>query len=402
MAQDKVASTKALEGIRILDIGRIIAGPFAMALLADFGAEVIKVEQPGEGDNFRASGPKADGIGLWWVNDNRNKKTITLNLDTAEGREILKKLVAKSDVLMENFRTGTMERWGLAYDQLKEVNPGIILVRVSGFGQTGPYRGKGGYGRVAESIAGFTFITGFPDRPPMRAGINVGDYMTAMFAAVGTLTAITHKLRTGEGQEVDVAMHEALFRVLEHTAMVYDKLGTVRQRRGNASEAAGSNLYQTADGKWFAIVAVTDNLFAQLLQAMGREDLLKDERFALRAKREENYDLVDGTVAEWVATQNARDVQKRMDDFKVPGHLVNDISDIFQDPHYQAREDIVYREHPQLGKVAMSNVVPRFSKTPGEVKWPGMPMGWHNEEIYEGLLGMSKNEVESLKSKGVI
>jgi crotonobetainyl-CoA:carnitine CoA-transferase CaiB-like acyl-CoA transferase len=226
--------------------------------------------------------------------------------------------------------------------------------------------------------------------------------MTAMFTALGTMIAVHHKQKTGEGQVLDVAMHEALFRVLEYTAAAYQKMGIVRQRRGNVSEGAASNLYQTADGKWVAVVAVADNIFPRLCQAMGKEDLLQDERFATRLRRDQNYTLVDTTIADWMAQQNSQELMKLLDEHGIPGHVVYDIADIFEDPHYLARQDIIEREHPVLGKMALSNVCPRMSKTPGRVDWPGLPMGWHNEEIYLGLLGLPRGEFEALIGKGII
>ncbi len=397
-------SALPLAGIRILDLGTRIAAPFAATLLADFGAEVIKVELPGSGDFMRGIGPFVDGYSLWWAVDGRNKKSITLDLRKPRGQELLKRLIAVSDVAVENFQPGTLEEWGLGYETLRTINPNLILTRASVYGQTGPYRDRPGLDRNGIGFGGLLYITGYPDRPPVRPGIIISDYLTAVFNAFAIMMALYHRdVHRGGGQWVDLALYESVFRILEHTVASYDRLGIVREREGNRlRNSAPLDNWETKDGQFVCIVAAGDGLFPRLARAMGREDLLRDARFASLTARVEHADAINAIVGDWVRQHTAHEVETILLQAQVPVTRAHSIADIAADPHYAAREDIVRVDDPTIGPVRMQAVYPRLSATPGRIQRGAPKLGEHNEEVYGSLLGLSAEELVALRALGII
>ena len=393
-----------LAGVRILDAGTRIAAPFAATLLADFGAEVVKVEMPGSGDFMRTIGPFADGYSLWWAVEGRNKKSITLDLRKPRGQELFRRLVGHADVVVENFQPGTLERWGLGYDALASINPKLILTRASVYGQTGPYRDRPGLDRNGIGFGGLLYLTGYPDRPPVRPGVIVSDYLTAVFNALAIMIALYHRdVRSGGGQSVDLALYESVFRILEHTMAAYDRLGVVREREGNRlRNSAPLDNWETKDGKTICIVAAGDGLFPRLARAIGREDLLSDPRFSSLAKRAANADAINRIVADWCLAHDAAEIEAIMLAAQVPFTRAYNIAEIAADPHYAAREDIVTVDDLVAGPLRMQAVYPRFSATPGRIQRPAPRLGEHNEEIYRGLLGLAADELDELRRDGVI
>lgn len=397
--------TGPLEGLRVLDIGTNIAGPFGGTLLAEFGAEVIKVEVPKIGDPGRGYGPFYNENSLTWLLLARNKKSITLNLRENKGQEILKKLVEISDLVIENFRPGTLEKWGLGYDELKKANPRIILSRVSGFGQDGPYKHRAAFDRVAIGMGGLTHVTGHPDRPPVRAGINIADQTAALFSALGSMIALYHRDAHGrtEGQWIDVSLTESIIRLLESIIPECDKLGTVRERDGNQNVTiAPADNFLTKDGKWVVFVVTSDPLFQRFARAINRDDLLEDPRFETNQLRVENRDALHAIVRDWFKKKTVSEIQKTLEPEGLPFGLVYNARDILDDPQNKARGTIIEVDDPDIGPVKVQNVVPRLSKTPGRIRSGAPRLGQHNTEIYEGRLGFSKEEMEALKAEGII
>jgi formyl-CoA transferase len=404
------AASGPLVGLRVLDLGTRIGAPFAATLLADFGADVIKVELPGQGDFMRTIGPFDRGHSLFWAVEGRGKRSITLDLRKPAGQALLRRLVALADVVVENFQPGTLESWGLGYDALAAVNPAIILTRVSVYGQDGPYRDRPGLDRNGIAMGGLMYITGYPDRPPVRPGLIVSDYLTGVFNAFAILSAVYERDRrartSGEparGQWVDLSLYESILRIMEHTLAAYDRLGTVREREGNRlRNSAPLDNWETKDGKWVCIIAAGDGLFPRLARAMGREDLLTDPRFATMARRAEHGDEINGIVADWVKARTAREVQDVLERHAVPFGVAYSVADIFADPHVAARRDIETVDDPTLGPVRMQGVYPRFSRTPGAVQRGAPRLGEHNDEVYGALLGLGAEEIASLRRQGVI
>ncbi len=394
----------ALEGVRIIDASSVIAAPFGATLLADFGADVIKVEMPDSGDAFRGLGPFHKGEALRWAAMGRNKRCITLDLRVPAGKDVFLKLIAQSDVLIENFRTGTLDKWGLDYQTLKKANPKIIVVRVTGYGQTGPYKHLAGFGTPATAYAGLTYLQGYPDSPPVSPPFSLTDYVCGIYTALSTSMALYYRdARNGTGQEVDLSLYEGIFRMFEFLVAEYDKNGVIRERKPFMSGSSSpSGTYQTKDGKWVVLVTSTDRTFVHLAKAMDREDMLEDERFNINAARLKNHNLVDQIVGEWMRRHDYAEVKAILDKAGVPVNLINSIKDIFEDPHYRARESIIEVEHPTLGTIKMPGIVPKMTETPGRVKWAGPALGEHNREVYCGLLGLSEAELNDLKSKGAI
>jgi len=395
-----------LEGVRVLEMGTLIAGPFCTRLLADYGACVIKVEPPGTGDPMRQWGVGVrEDRSLWWTVQSRNKKCVTLDLRKPKGQEIARALAAKCDVLVENFRPGTMERWGLSYEELKKVNPGLIMVRISGFGQYGPYRDKAGFGSVAEAMGGLRYVTGYPELPPPRIGISIGDALASMFGVIGALNALYYRdaAGAGVGQCVDVALYEAVFALMESALPDYDKTGYVRERTGTIlPKIAPSNTYPTRDGKWIVMGANADGVFRRLVSCMGRPELADDERFYSHLARGENQALLDDIIAEWTRQHDMQELILILDEAGVPAGPIYSIADIAKDPHYQAREMIQEVYDRMWETVKMPGIVPKFSLTPGVIKWSGPGLGEHNDEIYRQLLNMDRKQIESLRQEGVI
>ncbi|QEC50761.1 CoA transferase [Baekduia soli] len=393
-------------GVRVIELGVLLAGPFVGRILGDFGAEIIKVESPQRGDTLRDWGTAHyEGRGLWWPVQSRNKKLITLNLRVEEGQELLKRLVAESDVLVENFRPGTLERWNLSPEQLWEINPGLVIARVSGYGQTGPYAGRAGFASAGEAMGGLRYINGTPGEAPPRLGISLGDSLAAMFAAQGVLMALYHRdARGGKGQVIDASIMESCFSLLESMVPEYDRLGVVREPSGTfLSGIAPSNVYKSRDGKWVVIAANAENLWMRLCTVMDREDMLTDERFATHRARGENATELDRIVAEWAAERDATEIDRVLNDAGVVCGPVYSIADIFQDPQYAAREAIVQMHDPEVGELKAPAVHPKLSETPGAAVWTGpWEMGLHNAEIYGGLLGIDDAELARLKEADVV
>ena len=389
--------------MRVMDIATVYAAPFAAALLADYGADVLKVEMPGIGDPLRELEPFDGEESLVWAALARNKRSITLDLRKEQGQEIFLRLLAEQDVLIENFRPGTLDRWGLDVERLREANPDVIVVRVSGYGQTGPYRGKAGFGTPATAFSGFAYITGYPDRAPILPQISLADYVTGMFAALGAVAALYHRdALGGEAQEVDAALYESMFRMLETVVTQYDRLGVIKERSGNelgASVPAG--MFSSRDGKWMALTTSTDRTFRRLATLMGRADMVDDPRYATNRARVRARNEVHGAVAEWFASLSAEEIQRLCDENGVPVSVAYNAADIFEDPQYAARDMLVEVEHPTFGTITVPGVVPKFSKTEGSVRGVGPTLGQHNVEVYGGL-GLSEEDLAKLAEEGVI
>ncbi len=394
-----------LVGLTVIDAGTTIAGPMAASFLGDFGAEVIKIELPGRGDPTRQWAPKKDGVSLWWKVSGRNKKLITLNLGKPQGQALLKALIQDADIIIENFRPGTMERWKVGYRDLMEVNPGIIMVRISGYGQDGPYSHRPGYGTIAEATSGIPSFTGFPDKPPTLSAFPLADAVAGLFGAMGAMFAVYDRdvRGTGEGQYVDVSLYEPLFRLVESFVIAYDQLGMVKQRRGNRmEESSPRNAYETSDEEWVAISASSQKTFERLAQAIGRADLANDPRFEDNPSRVDNAAQLDGIMGQWFEQLCLDEAMAILEENDVVAGPIYDIRRIFQDPHFKAREDIVEIEDSELGTVRMQNVVPKMSRTPGGVEFAGGRLGEHNHEVYGGRLGLSTEEIARLREEGVI
>ncbi|MGE0224547.1 MAG: CaiB/BaiF CoA transferase family protein [Acetobacteraceae bacterium] len=396
---------QALQGCRVLDVATFLAGPFCATQLGEFGAEVIKVELPGVGDATRRFGTMHDcGDTLPWLSESRNKKCITLDLRKPDGVALVKRLVEQSDVLVENFQPGTMERWGLGWDVLHAVNPRLIMVRISGYGQTGPYKDRPGFGRIGNAFGGLSFLAGYPDRAPVTPGsATIPDYMAGLYGALGTLLALQAREKTGKGQVVDIGLYEPIFRILDELAPAFAYKNYVRQRMGPGTvNVVPHSHYPTRDGRWIAIACTNDKIFARLAVAMGQPELAEESRWGTLAARERDRPVVDETVAAWTAQYDRADLLRMCEAEQVPCGPVYAVDEIFQDPHYAARENILRMHDPRAGELAVPNLVPRLSETPGRVQWLGPALGAHNDEIYRGLLGMDPAELDRLRGAGVI
>lgn len=398
------SATGPLAGVRVIELGQLIAGPFCGQLLADFGAEVIKVEAPGTGDAMRTWGrEKAHGKTLWWSVIARNKKSLTCDLRTPDGQDLLKKLIVHADVLIENFRPGTLEKWNLSWEELKAINPDLVLVRVSGYGQTGPYASRAGFGSIGEAMGGLRYVCGDPSTPPSRMGISIGDTLAAMHAALGAVMALFARSRIGHGQVVDSAIYEAVLNFMESTVIEYDQTGYIRERSGAILPGiAPSNVYPTADGLDIVMGANQDTVFRRLCEAMGRPELADDERYRSHEARGQHQAELDALIADWTRTLNASDLLERMDRHGVPAGGMYRAPEMMADPHFQAREAIVRVAHPELGEVAMQNVAPRLSETPGSVRHCGPALGEHTDAVLTGLLGLSDDRLADLRARRII
>jgi crotonobetainyl-CoA:carnitine CoA-transferase CaiB-like acyl-CoA transferase len=394
----------ALKGIRVLDLGTFIAGPYCATILGEFGAEVIKVEPPDVGDSLRRLGTNTEcGDTLVWLSESRNKKCITLNLKEERGRELLRQLAAKCDVIVENFRPGTLEKWGLGYDELKRLNPGAVLVRISAYGQDGPMRTQPGFARIAHAFSGLAYLAGEPGRMPVVPGsTSLADYMSGMYGAIGALVALKAREATGEGQCVDLALYESVFRVLDEMVPAFQQNGYVRERMGaDTVNVCPHSHYQASDGKWIALACTNDQMFARLADAMGQPELASLARYGDKDKRLAARDEVNRIVAQWMASLDHSTVLSRCAEFDVPASLIFSIADIFEDPQYRARGNIRMTES-RIGDLAVPDVVPRLSATPGEIRWLGEGLGAQNQAIFAGLLGLDGQEIEALRERGVI
>ena len=376
-----------LSDLRVVEMGTLIAGPFCGQVLGDFGADVIKVEDPGKGDPMRQWGrslPK--GLSPWWPVIGRNKRSLALDLRQPEGRELALALIDQADVLIENFRPGALEKWGMGYDTLAARNPRLVMARVSGFGQTGPYSERAGYGLIGEAMGGLRYVTGEPDRPPARAGISIGDSLTALHAVIGVMMALHHRERTGRGQMIDAALYESVLSVMENLVTEYDLTGYVRERSGSILPGiAPSNVYPCANGESLLIGGNGDAVFARLTATMGREDLASDPRYATHAARGENQAELDDIVSAWTRNWPLPELLALLETNGVPCGRIFRAPDMLEDPQFTARQSIVEVDHPVFGKVKMQNAFPRLSETPGSVRWPGPALGAHTREVLESL-----------------
>ena len=400
----KKSEHKPLKGVRVIDAGNMVAAPFATVLLADFGAEVIKIEHPKYGDGQRKLEPIMDGIPLWWKSVARNKRCITLDLGKPEGAEIFKQIVKGQDVVVENYRPGTFEKWGIGPDVLRNIDPRIIMLRISGFGQTGPYKNRAGFGRVAEAMSGLTNLIGEPDGPPMSPGYPLGDLIAGIFGSLSIMMALYHRdLRGGEGQVIDLGLFEAVFRFLDFDPIQYDQMKIVHKRTGNrVAYVAPSSMFKTKDGKYLTLAASTQGVWLRLAEAIGRKDMTTDAKFIDNPARVENSVECNGIVGAWIEQHTRDEVIEHFDKHGVAYSAVFDMEDAFRDLQYRAREAMVRVPDPDLGEAIVQNVVPKFSATPGSVDFLGRKLGEDNEAIYCGELGISKERLAELKAAGIV
>jgi crotonobetainyl-CoA:carnitine CoA-transferase CaiB-like acyl-CoA transferase len=393
-----------LKDILVLDFSTLLAGPVAATFLGDFGAQVIKIEEPGTGEFTRMIPLYPDGRSPSWLVEGRNKRCITLNLRTAEGQAIAHRLAEKADVAVMNFRPGQAEAWGLGAEDFHRTNPNLIILQVSAYGQTGPYAGKGGFDRTAQAFAGTTYVTGYPDRPPVRSGYALVDYMTSYLGAFGVMTALYNRDLHGAGGEViDISLVEAAFRASEASVTTYSLTGKVREREGNRNPlVVPADDFEARDGRTVVINAGIPKLWKRLVQAMGRPDLLEDPRFLTPADRIRNQEALYEIVGEWVKALPAAEVVRILDEVKVPADTIRSVADLATDPHLRERKAVLEREAPGIGKVLVPGVFPKLARHPGEIRFLGARLGEHNEEIYRGELGMTAEELATLREKGVI
>jgi len=400
----ETANTGALSDLRVIEMGTLIAGPFCGQILGDFGADVIKIEDPKVGDPMRQWGrslPK--GLSPWWPVIGRNKRSVGLDLRTPEGREIAKTLIAGADVLIENFRPGTLEKWGMGYEALAAINPRLIMARVSGFGQTGPYATRAGYGLIGEAMGGLRHVTGEPDRPPARAGISIGDSLTAMHAVMGITMALHARQRTGRGQMIDAALYESVLAVMENLVTEYDLTGYVRERSGSILPGiAPSNVYPCKGDGMILIGGNGDTVFARLAETMGRADLAKDPKFVDHAARGANQAELDTIIADWTRTFELDALLALLEEKGIPSGRVFRAPDMLTNEQYQARKAIVETDHPVFGKVKMQNAFPKLSDTPGGVRWTGPTLGQHTDEVLTGIAGLDAEKVADLRARGIV
>ncbi|WP_040209175.1 CaiB/BaiF CoA transferase family protein [Neobacillus jeddahensis] len=387
-----------LQGIRVIDASTVLAAPLIANLLGDFGAEVIKIEQPGKGDQTRSFGE-----GTWKVT-NRNKKAITLDFNNEKGVQLYYQLVAKADVVITNFRPGTLKKWKIDYSDLVKIKENLVMIHFSAYGRNGPYAEKPGFARVAESFSGLTYMTGYPDRKPMFSGYPIADAMGGVYGAFSVMLALYHFKATGEGQLVDLSLYEPLLRVMENYIADYDLEGKIPERKGTYNPVVAPNdLYDTKDHKWMVIPASTQNMFERLMIAIGHPELVKDPRFLTNQLRVSNRDQLDEYIISFFSEHTLEYLRELLEKHEVAYSPVNSVVDLFHDPHVQDRENIISVFDYELNKeIKMQGIVPKFSKTPGQVNWAGAPLGWHNNEIYQGLLDLSDEDINELKQLGVI
>ncbi|MEU1088531.1 CoA transferase [Streptomyces sp. NPDC005892] len=391
-----------LSGLRVLDLATLFAGPLAATMLGDFGAEVIKIEHPRKPDPSRGHGPAKDGIGLWWKLLGRNKRNLTLDLSSPGGREVLLRLAAGTDVIIENFRPGTLERWGLGWEELEAVNPRLVLTRVTAFGQFGPYSHRPGFGTLAEAMSGFAAITGEPEGPPTLPPFGLADSIAALATAYAVMTALAGRDRTGRGQVVDMAIIEPILTVLGPQPLWFDQLGHVQQRTGNRSRNnAPRNTYRTADGQWVAVSTSAQSIAERVMRLVGRPELIEEPWFASGATRAEHADELDGAVGSWIARHTRDDALAEFEKAEAAIAPVYDVRDVMEDPQYRALDSVTEVDDPELGPLRMQNVLFRLSGTPGGIRWAGRPHGADTEEILREL-GLSGERIAALRSEGAL
>lgn len=395
---------KPLEGIRVLEMGQLIAGPFCGQILADFGAEVVKIEAPKSGDAMRQWGKAAEnGRTLWWSVIARNKKSVTLDLRTPEGQKVARELASQADILIENFRVGTLEKWGLGWETLSKANPRLILARITGFGQTGPYANRAGFASVCEAMGGLRYISGFPDRPPVRTGISIGDSLAGLHAALGTMMALEYRHKTGRGQVVDTSIFESVLNMMESLVPEYDKAGHIRERSGSALPGiAPSNAYPTRDGKDVVIGANQDTVFQRLCIEMNQPDLAENERFASHQGRGIHQKELDELVADWTRQHSASEIVERLAIAGVPAGLTYRAPDMLQDPHFVARESITRVNDKHFGDLAMQNIFPVLSESPGEINHTGPDLGEHTAEVLKDWLNLDNTRIDQLIEQKIV
>ena len=401
-AQLEQPKSGPLAGLRAIELGSTVAGPFCARLLADFGCDVIKVEQA-EGDAVRSLGHRHKGRSLYNASIQRGKRIISLDLRTEKGCDLARRLCEQADIVVENFRAGTLEGWGLGYDTLSEMNPGLVMVRISGFGQDGPYSHRGGYGVVCEAISGLREITGEPDRPPPRTATPLTDYIAGLYGAFGAVMAILERHRTGHGQVVDSALYEGAFSFMEPHIPAFQQMGIVAKRAGSHLPGnAPNSIYPTRDGGYILITAASDAVFRRLATAMGRVDMIDDPNYATGIARADNMAACDDAVAAWTSQLNMADIEKALEDAKVPAARIYTVADIFSDPHYRARDMLVDVEDPVLGPITLAGIVPKLSQTPGAICWPGRDTGADTSDILRQELNLSADDIYALAKAGII
>lgn len=391
----------ALAGLKVIEMGQLIAGPFASKLLGEFGAEVIKIEPPGVGDPLRKWRKIKDGTSLWWHVQSRNKRSLTLDLKQAEAQDIVRKLVSDADILVENFRPGTLEGWGLGYAALKAINPRLIMLRISGYGQTGPYRDLPGFGVIGEAMGGLRHLSGYPGEAPVRVGISIGDSLSSLYGVIGVLLALQERARSGEGQEIDVALYESVFAMMESLVPEYDAFGYIREPAGSALPGiTPSNSYPCKDGSYVLIAGNGDSIYKRLMSLIGRDDLGNDPRLAQNDGRSQHAELIDGAIAEWTAQRGRDEVIEALKGARVPAGYPYTAADIVQDPHYLARQ-MIETVQTSAGSLKVPGVLPKLSRTPGRIGTGGPQLGEHSEDILAGL-GLSEEQVAGLRERGII
>ena len=398
-----VGMAKPLEGVKVIEMGGLIAGPYATSLFAQFGADVIKIETPGDGDPLRRWRKLHKGTSLWWYSLARNKKSVTLNLKSDKARDVVRRLVRDADVLVENFRPGQLEAWGLGWEALSAINPGLIMVRISGYGQTGPYRDRPGFANIAEAMGGLRYVTGYPDRAPVRTGVSLGDTLAALYAVIGALVALHHRTANGgRGQVVDVALYEAVFAVMESLLPEYSKLGFVRERSGGSLPGiAPSNTYPCAGGSYVVIAGNSDGIFRRLMQAIGRADLAADPALGSNEGRVQQIDMIDAVISDWTSRHSLAEVLTALEKADVPVGRIYTAADIAGDPHYQDRAMLERITLPDGEAMDIPGIVPKLSETPGRTEWIGPPLGAHVQEVLASV-GIGSAELEELRRSKIV
>ncbi|MBE7928473.1 CaiB/BaiF CoA transferase family protein [Pseudomonas saudiphocaensis] len=398
---EQLSNALPLQGIKVIEMGQLIAGPFASKLLGEFGAEVIKIEPPRAGDPLRKWRKLKDGTSLWWHVQSRNKHSLTLDLREPEAQDIVRQLVAEADVVVENFRPGTLEGWGLGWEALSQLNPRLIMLRISGYGQTGPYRDLPGFGVVGEAMGGLRHLTGYPGQPPARVGVSIGDSLSSLYGVIGVLLALQERHRSGIGQQIDVALYESVFAMMESLVPEYDAFGYVREPAGSALPGiTPSNSYLCKDGRYVLIAGNGDSIYKRLMTLMGRQDLAEDPRFAHNDGRAQHAELIDNAIGEWTSGFSRDEVMKALRGAHVPAGYPYTAADIVADPHYLARQ-MIEQTQTFAGPLKVPGVLPKLSRTPGRIGEGGPKLGEHTDDILAGL-GLSEAQRQGLRERGII